>query len=270
MPELPEVETSRRGIAPYLVGETITKVIVRCQRLRWPIPQEVEMLSVGQTILRVERRAKYLLLVLPIGYLIIHSGMSGRLRVLLNAPPAEKHDHVDLQLANGYTLRYTDPRRFGAWLWTPSVENYLLFAKLGPEPLTEAFSGDYLYQLSRGKSVLIKPYLMDNQRVVGVGNIYASESLFAAGILPQRLAGSLTLLECQQLVLSVKQILQQAIDQGGTTLRDFAQTDGKPGYFAQKLQVYGRAGEPCYQCGREIAQQKLAQRSTFYCLQCQR
>ena len=269
MPELPEVETSRRGIEPHLVGEKILHAVVRNSRLRWPVSQEIHALS-DQPVLSVQRRAKYLLLELPHGWIIIHLGMSGSLRVLPEEQPAAKHDHVDLVMSNGKVLRYTDPRRFGAWLWSTDPEGSNVLAHLGPEPLSDAFSGDYLYQKSRGKRTAVKQWLMDNKVVVGVGNIYASESLFTAGILPDRPAMSLSDEEAQRLAATIKAVLLRSIEQGGTTLRDFLQSDGKPGYFAQELQVYGRAGEPCRACGTPIASGKHGQRSTFWCPNCQR
>lgn len=269
MPELPEVETSRRGIEPHLVGEKILHAVVRNSRLRWPVSQEIYALS-DQPVLSVQRRAKYLLLELPHGWIIIHLGMSGSLRVLPEEQPAAKHDHVDLVMSNGKVLRYTDPRRFGAWLWSTDPEGSNVLAHLGPEPLSDAFSGDYLYEKSRGKRTAVKQWLMDNKVVVGVGNIYASESLFTAGILPDRPAMSLSDEEAQRLAATIKAVLLRSIEQGGTTLRDFLKSDGKPGYFAQELQVYGRAGEPCRACGTPIASGKHGQRSTFWCPNCQR
>ncbi len=241
MPELPEVETSRRGIEPYLVGHSIQYAVVRNARLRWPVSEQILTLS-DRLVLSVQRRAKYLLIELENGWIIVHLGMSGSLRMLReeNEDEAGKHDHVDLVISNGMILRYTDPRRFGAWLWCEDLATSSVLAHLGPEPLSEAFNGDYLYEKSRNKRTLIKPWLMDNKLVVGVGNIYASESLFSAGILPDRPAGSLSKAEAERLVKTIKAVLQRSIEQGGTTLRDFLQSDGKPGYFAQELQVYGR------------------------------
>ncbi|EKK7714395.1 bifunctional DNA-formamidopyrimidine glycosylase/DNA-(apurinic or apyrimidinic site) lyase [Cronobacter dublinensis] len=269
MPELPEVETSRRGIEPHLVGETILHAVVRNSRLRWPVSDEIHALS-DKPVLSVQRRAKYLLLELPDGWIIIHLGMSGSLRILPEERPAEKHDHVDLVMSNGKVLRYTDPRRFGAWLWTRELEGHNVLAHLGPEPLSEAFNGAYLHQKCVKKKVAIKPWLMDNKLVVGVGNIYASESLFAAGIHPDRLASSLSENECELLAQTIKAVLLRSIEQGGTTLRDFLQSDGKPGYFAQQLQVYGREGEPCRVCGAPIQAGKHAQRRTYWCRRCQK
>jgi len=268
MPELPEVETSRRGIEPYLVGHTILHAVVRNARLRWPVSQEIMELS-DQVVISVQRRAKYLLVELKTGWIIIHLGMSGSLRVLAQESEPAKHDHVDLVMDTGHVLRYTDPRRFGAWLWTQSLEGSSVLSHLGPEPLSEAFNADYLREKSLKKKSPIKPWLMDNKLVVGVGNIYASESLFVAGISPDRPANSLTQEEYALLVSTIKAVLLRSIEQGGTTLRDFLQSDGKPGYFAQQLQVYGRAGEPCRACGTLIEVSKHAQRSTFFCRRCQ-
>lgn len=268
MPELPEVETSRRGIAPHLTGKTILRVVVRNARLRWPVPAEIIGLC-NQPVLSVQRRAKYLLLALPTGWIIIHLGMSGSLRILPVETPAARHDHIDMVMSNGKILRYTDPRRFGAWLWCQDPLQSHVLAHLGPEPLETEFSADYLFTRSRKRRTAVKPWLMDNNVVVGVGNIYANESLFMSGILPERPAMSLTNDEIIRLVSAIKTVLQRSIDQGGTTLRDFTQTNGKPGYFAQALQVYGRVGEPCRRCGQVIERIKQGQRSTFFCRHCQ-
>ncbi|MBE8597264.1 bifunctional DNA-formamidopyrimidine glycosylase/DNA-(apurinic or apyrimidinic site) lyase [Xenorhabdus sp. BG5] len=268
MPELPEVETSRRGIEPHLVGNVIQYAEVRNARLRWPVSEQIMTLS-DRPVLSVQRRAKYLLLELPEGWIIIHLGMSGSLRVLLDAQPPAKHDHVDLVMADGKILRYTDPRRFGAWLWSDNLKACSVLAHLGPEPLSEQFDGEYLYTVSRNKKAAIKSWLMDNKVVVGVGNIYANEALFVAHILPERPVHSLTQQEAYLLVDIIKQILRRSIEQGGTTLKDFLQSDGKPGYFAQELFVYGKKGELCPVCGEKIECVKLGQRSTFFCRQCQ-
>ncbi|OSM97788.1 MULTISPECIES: bifunctional DNA-formamidopyrimidine glycosylase/DNA-(apurinic or apyrimidinic site) lyase [Lonsdalea] len=269
MPELPEVETSRRGIEPYLAGHTILHAEVRNARLRWPVSPEIMSLS-GEPVLSVQRRAKYLLIELTRGWIIVHLGMSGSLRVLPEYVEPGKHDHVDLVLDSGKVLRYTDPRRFGAWLWSADPATSSVLAHLGPEPLSDAFSGDYLFQKARGRQTPIKLWIMDNKLVVGVGNIYASESLFSAGILPERAAGTLSEAEFHLLAATIKKVLLRSIEQGGTTLRDFLQSDGKPGYFAQELQVYGRSGEPCRHCGTLIESLKQGQRSTFFCRSCQR
>ena len=270
MPELPEVEVSRQGIAPWLVGQTVTRVVVRNPRLRWPVPAEIQQL-VGCPIESVQRRAKYLLLRSTLGTAILHLGMSGKLRVLPIGTPAEKHDHVDIELDNGQLLRLNDPRRFGALLWTSGDPlQHALLASLGPEPLTDAFDGTYLYQRSRRKHSAIKPWLMDNHLVVGVGNIYANEALFAAGIDPRRAASALSPDECERLVSEIKTVLARAIRQGGTTLRDFTRADGRPGYFVQELQVYGRAGAGCVRCGHPLESLRQGQRTTVFCPYCQR
>ncbi|WP_434526272.1 bifunctional DNA-formamidopyrimidine glycosylase/DNA-(apurinic or apyrimidinic site) lyase [Photorhabdus asymbiotica] len=268
MPELPEVETSRRGIEPHLVGNVIQYAVVRNGRLRWPVAEEIMKLS-DRLVLSVQRRAKYLLIELAEGWIIIHLGMSGSLRILPEERPAEKHDHVDLVMADGKVLRYTDPRRFGAWLWSNDLNRCSVLTHLGPEPLSDDFNGAYLYARSRNKKTLIKPWLMDNKLVVGVGNIYANEALFTAHIQPERPAHTLAEREVYLLVETIKKVLQRSIEQGGTTLRDFLQSDGKPGYFAQELFVYGRTGEPCRICGGNIESIKLGQRSTFFCRHCQ-
>ena len=269
MPELPEIETSRRGIEPYLVNHNIIKAIVRQPKLRWPVSPQIIALE-NQPVLSVQRRAKYLLIELPDGWLVGHLGMSGSVRILPEFLEAGKHDHVDFLISGGKVLRYTDPRRFGAWLWADDLETCSALKHLGPEPLSDEFSGAYLLKKSQGKKTLIKPWLMDNKLVVGVGNIYASESLFEARISPLRAAGTLTGSEADNLALTIKRVLQRSIEQGGTTLRDFLQADGKPGYFAQELQVYGRTGEPCHACGELIESEKHGQRTTFFCRHCQR
>lgn len=271
MPELPEVEVSRRGIEPHLVGQTITQIIVRDTRLRWPVSPELNELA-GAQILAVERRAKYLIIHTTQGYMIVHLGMSGALRVIPSATPAVKHDHIDLVLQSGWSLRYNDPRRFGCWLYSaehPSSGHPLLQG-LGPEPLTDAFTADMLYQSSRGRQQAIKTFIMDNHIVVGVGNIYANEALFKAGIHPQRAAGRISLKRYQQLVPIIKDTLTKAIAQGGTTLQDFTQVDGQPGYFKQELMVYGRGGKMCMVCRTRLKEIRLGQRSTVYCPRCQR
>lgn len=271
MPELPEVETTRRGIAPHLIGQRVQRVVVRNARLRWPIPEDLDVRLSGQHIVSVERRAKYLLIGAEVGTLISHLGMSGSLRMVAAGTPVAKHDHVDIELESGLVLRYTDPRRFGAMLWStePPLQHKLL-QKLGPEPLLDDFSVNHLYECSRGRSMPIKPFIMDNAVVVGVGNIYASEALFAAGIDPRREAGSVSKARYAKLTAEIKRILAAAIEQGGTTLRDFVGGDGKPGYFQQKLFVYGRTGQPCLSCGSELRDVKLGQRASVYCAKCQR
>ncbi|SHO57619.1 bifunctional DNA-formamidopyrimidine glycosylase/DNA-(apurinic or apyrimidinic site) lyase [Vibrio quintilis] len=269
MPELPEVEVSRMGISPHLVGEKVKSIAVRTPKLRWDIPFELKNIE-GQVIRKITRRAKYLLLETDKGVVLIHLGMSGSLRVL-DAPSApEKHDHVDLYLCNGKVLRYNDPRRFGAWLWCETGQEHAVLQHLGPEPLEDAFSPAYIVEKAAGKRVAVKQFIMDNKIVVGVGNIYASESLFMAGISPSRQTSDLNPEEWERLVDTIKHVLTRSIQQGGTTLKDFSQADGKPGYFAQELQVYGKAGEPCPVCGALIQEQKIGQRNTFFCSVCQR
>lgn len=271
MPELPEVETVRRGIAPHLTGQTIAQVIVRQPRLRWPVPETLAQQLPGQVIQRVERRAKYLLLRTAGGTVILHLGMTGRLRILAAQTPLQKHDHVDLVLADGDCLRFNDSRRFGAVLWTVEPpEQHPLLQSLGPEPFDPAFSGGYLQQRAQGRSSAIKTFIMDNHQVVGVGNIYANESLFAAGISPQRPAGQVNLAECERLAAVIREILDAAIEQGGTTLRDFIGSDGESGYFQQSLRVYGRYLQPCRVCSQPIQRSRIGQRATYYCLRCQR
>lgn len=269
MPELPEVETTRRGIAPHLVGHRVTGVVLRRPDLRWPIPAEISTLLPGQTIAAVERRAKYVLIHTAAGTALLHLGMSGMLRVLSADTPANKHDHVDIVLDDGKLLRFTDPRRFGALLWQMPGETHELLEGIGPEPLTDAFDGDLLWRLSRGRSAAVKTFLMDNAVVVGVGNIYASEALFAAGIDPRRAAGKVSRERYAKLAAEVKRILAYAIERGGTTLRDFLSPDGAPGYFFRELFVYGRTGEPCKVCGKPIRVVTLGQRASFYCPECQ-
>jgi formamidopyrimidine-DNA glycosylase len=270
MPELPEVETTRRGVAPWAEGRRVLAVEVREPRLRWPVPADLAQRLQGQEITAVERRAKYLLFHTGSGSLLVHLGMSGSLRVIRDDSPLLRHDHVQILLSSGDRLRYNDPRRFGCMLWLAPGECHPLLAGLGPEPLSEAFTGDLLYRRSRGRRGPVKPFLMDGRVVVGVGNIYANEALFLAGIRPDRPAGKIGLARYQRLAEEVKRVLTFAIGQGGTTLRDFVGGDGKPGYFAQQLSVYGRGGQPCSRCARPLRELRLGQRSTVYCVACQR
>ncbi|MGI9275519.1 MAG: bifunctional DNA-formamidopyrimidine glycosylase/DNA-(apurinic or apyrimidinic site) lyase [Endozoicomonas sp.] len=270
MPELPEVETTRRGIEPHIQGQTVAEVIVRNPRLRWPVPGDLPLRLSGNTIRSVRRRAKYLLLETAGGTLIVHLGMSGSLRILGRAAKPGKHDHVDIVFSNGVCLRYTDPRRFGAVLWTSSpVREHELLNRLGPEPLGDDFTARRLYQSSRGRSQAVKTFIMDAHVVVGVGNIYASEALFRAGIRPDRPCGKISIVRYERLATAIRETLANAIEQGGTTLRDFVGGDGKPGYFKQELAVYGRTGEPCRQCARPVSEQRMGNRSTFFCRKCQ-
>jgi len=270
MPELPEVETTRRGIEPHLRGRLVTEARLRRPDLRWPIPPEISTELPGQRIECIERRAKYLLLHAQTGAAILHLGMSGSLRVLPQATPAKLHDHADLLLDSGKLLRLTDPRRFGALLWQPAGSTHELLQGLGPEPLGGDFDGDYLFARSRGRRSPVKHLLMDQGIVVGVGNIYAAEALFRAGIHPARAAGRVSRERYARLAQAVKEILAYAIERGGTTLRDFINPEGEPGYFEQELAVYGRAGLPCRVCGTLLRDADWGQRATVYCPRCQR
>jgi len=271
MPELPEVETTRRGIEPHLRGQRIKRLVVRQRQLRWPVPRNLERQLPGQEIARVGRRGKYLLLGIGKSTLMIHLGMSGSLRLLPATTPPGLHDHIDLVLDNGRCLRFTDPRRFGAWLWTGKpISRHPLLASLGPEPLSEAFNADYLYPRSHGRKVAVKNFIMNSRVVVGVGNIYANEALFSAGIHPARAAGRISRQRYVRLVDAIKAILAESIRQGGTTLRDFVNGEGKPGYFRQYLKVYGKTGTPCPHCGAPIREKRIGQRSSFYCAGCQK
>ena len=270
MPELPEVETTRRGLLPHVAGRHVEHVRLRRPDLRWPIPREVEDLLPGQRIDAIRRRAKYLLFDTDAGSALLHLGMSGSLRVLPDDTPVRAHDHVDITLDSGRVLRFNDPRRFGCLLWQAPGEVHPLLAGLGPEPLSDDFDGDLLFHLSRGRSAPVKTFLMDQAVVVGVGNIYAAEALFIAGIAPLREAGKVSRARYAGLADSVRAILAQAIGRGGTTLRDFISPDGAPGYFEQELLVYGRGGEPCPRCRRVLKQALIGQRASVWCGHCQR
>lgn len=271
MPELPEVETSVRGVSPYLNGQKIKQIVIRQPKLRWEISPELSQLQ-GAEILAVDRRAKYLIFRTDKGDILVHLGMSGSLGILNERQyqSAGKHDHVDLITENGTILRYNDPRKFGAWLWAEKAEQHELIARLGPEPLSADFTSGYLFAKSRKKTVAVKNFIMNNDVVVGVGNIYACESLFMAGIHPELAAQNLTEKQCERLVKVIKEVLTKAIIQGGTTLKDFIQPDGKPGYFAQVLQVYGRKGEECNDCGTLIEAKFIGQRNSYFCPKCQK
>ena len=269
MPELPEVEVTRRGLEPQLAGRVISGVAVREPRLRWPVPKDVHAL-VGRTVKAIRRRGKYLLVDCSDGHLILHLGMSGSLRVLPAGTPPQKHDHFDLQLGDRI-LRLRDPRRFGAVLWTSAdIDTHPLLVHLGLEPLSRTLHPARLHQLTRGHRTSIKPFLMDGRRIVGVGNIYANESLFRAGINPRLPAGKLSLERCTRLAAAIKHTLRAAIRAGGSTLRDFVGADGNAGYFQQRYWVYDRAGKPCRRCGASIRKIQQGQRSTYYCPTCQR
>ena len=273
MPELPEVEVIRRGIAPHVEGHRITGATVRNPRLRWPVPLDLGQKLAGLCIGKVTRRAKYLLFESGEGTLILHLGMSGSLRLLpaTAATPPEKHDHVDLVLDNNMILRFRDPRRFGAMIWeTGDVMRHPLLAQLGPEPLTEAFSGDLLHKQTRGRTASIKQVLMNSRIVAGVGNIYANEALFSAGIHPMTAAGRIGVTRYVRLVEAIKETLNRAIEAGGSSLRDFVNSEGNPGYFQQQYWVYGRTGQLCRKCGIPVTQIKQGQRSSFYCPYCQK
>ncbi len=270
MPELPEVETTRNGIAPYILNNKIKSIILRRTDLRWPIPVEIKQVFAAQYITHLKRRGKYLLLQAKPGALILHLGMSGALRIVKYGTLVNKHEHVDITFVDNICLRFTDPRRFGCLLWTTAdpLEHPLL-KSLGVEPLSQAFNTDYLLQRTRKRKVSIKQLLMNNLVVVGIGNIYANEALFAAGIRPMRVAATLTKSQCNSLVTSVKAILRRAIKASGTTINDFTQSDGKPGYFQQKLHVYGRDEQGCSKCQNSIRRIVIGGRSAFYCPQCQ-
>lgn len=270
MPELPEVETTRAGLEPHLSGREVEAVTLRRPDLRWPIAGEVESVLPGQRIAGVRRRAKYLLLDTAAGSALLHLGMSGSLRVLPAGTPPRPHDHVDLLLDGGRVLRFNDPRRFGCLLWQPPGEVHPLLQALGPEPLGPDFDGDWLYRLSRGRRAPVKTFLMDQAVVVGVGNIYAAEALFASGISPLRPAGSVSRERYRRLADAVRAVLGAAIQRGGTTLRDFISPDGSAGYFVQELAVYGRGGAPCPRCGARLREARIGQRASVWCGRCQR
>lgn len=270
MPELPEVEVSRQGIEPGLVGETISDINIRTPKLRWDVPTAIHATQ-GHLIRSVTRRAKYLFINTDVGSIILHLGMTGFLRVFEQSTPLKKHDHLDINLANGQCLRFNDARKFGACLWQGiSDEPHVLLAALGPEPLTDDFTLDHLHARAKGRTCTVKQFVMDNKNVVGVGNIYANEALFLAKIAPKRAAGNISAKRYALLSKYIKEVLAAAIAQGGTTLKDFSQVDGNPGYFRLHLNVYGRAGEACRICSTEIKSAMIGQRNTFWCPSCQR
>jgi len=271
VPELPEVETTRRGIEPHVVGRRISRLLVHERRLRWPVDPKLAAAVAGSAIRRAGRRAKYLLLETDAGTLILHLGMSGSLRVLPVVTPRVAHDHIDIELDSGQTLRFNDPRRFGSVLFTvddPTL--HPLLKQLAPEPLDEAFDGEYLWKVTRRRSVAIKQLLMNSRLVVGVGNIYASEALFRARVRPRRAARKLSRVECQKLARAIKATLAMAVKVGGTTLRDYVGADGNPGYFRHRLYVYERDDKPCRVCGESVRQFTQGQRSTYWCATCQK
>lgn len=275
MPELPEVETTKRGLSPAIIGKNLINAEIFNPNLRWKIPDFLPQMIVGRTITAINRRAKYLLFEFEHGAMMIHLGMSGSLRVTDNKSAKKKHDHVIFSLDGGYFLHYHDPRRFGSILWldrelTGELSTHPLLDSLGPEPLEDSFTGKHLYEQSRGKNTPVKLFLMNNTIVVGIGNIYANESLFLSGIHPKRSAGRIALSRYDELAKQAKQVLQKAIHQGGTTLRDFVNGTGEPGYFAQSLNVYDRAGQACPTCATPIKKITLGQRASYFCPVCQR
>lgn len=269
MPELPEVETTLRGIEPHILKRKVSKVVIRQARLRWPIPNDLPEFIEHQTLLGISRRGKYLLFKFARGHALVHLGMSGSLRIVTADTPPNAHDHFDWVFGD-IALRYHDPRRFGCLLWVEGEPHeHKLLAKLGPEPLTDEFTADYLFTRSRKRTQAVKQFIMDSHLVVGVGNIYANESLFMSRIKPIRKAGTLTRKNCEDLVKDIKFVLSRSIEQGGTTLRDFVGGDGKPGYFKQQLLVYGRGGEACTACGKLLKEIRMMDRTTVYCVNCQ-
>lgn len=270
MPELPEVETTKRGIETQICHKRIAEIQIRHTQLRWPVPLELKTILLGLVVESVTRRGKYLLLKTAVGHILIHLGMSGHLRVLTEYSPPGKHDHIDLIFEDGTCLRYQDTRRFGAWLWIDqALEEHPLLSKLGPEPLSDEFNPGYLWDTTRGRNTAVKSFIMNSHQLVGVGNIYANESLFLSGIHPLKPAKDLSKLECENLVKHIRQVLSAAIEQGGTTLKDFLSPSGRPGYFVQKLFVYGRADQPCLKCGTPIERAVHFQRASYICPTCQ-
>ncbi len=283
MPELPEVETTRRGIEPHIVGKKVTQVVVRQPMLRWPVSEDLAQCLTGKTVISVGRRAKYLFVETRDGKVMIHLGMSGSLRILREFTPPGKHDHVDIGFDDGYLLRFRDPRRFGSIFWLPGIvgsdnedagvkqsgTGHVLLDKLGPEPLSSEFNGHYLYKSARNRKVAVKLFIMNAQVVVGVGNIYANEALHLAGIRPDRAANRISRLRYDQLARVIKEVLSRAIESGGTTLKDFVREDGSPGYFAQFLTAYGRGQQPCLQCRKILREIRQGGRATVFCPACQ-
>ena len=271
MPELPEVETTLRGIEPHILNRKIKRIVVRQPSLRWPVPnKELQKKLKEKSFSKIQRRAKYLILESYLGNLIIHLGMSGSLKFFPEKKIPGKHDHIDINFEGNRFLRFTDPRRFGSFHWVDKDRIHPLLSNLGPEPLGNSFSGTYLFKNSRGKKIAIKNFLMNSKIVAGIGNIYSAESLFRAGIRPQKSAGSISLKKYEDLAFSIKEVLMQAIESGGTTLKDFVGGDNKPGFFKQNLFVYGRSGKRCKKCLTLLKNLKITQRSSFYCPKCQR
>lgn len=271
MPELPEVETTRSGLAPHLVGRSVRRVLVREPRLRWPVPDDLSQRLTGARLVALERRAKYLLFRFDTGVLLGHLGMSGSLRLVPPESPLLTHDHVQVDFDGALPMRLNDPRRFGSLHWIDGdPAQHFLLADLGPEPLGPDFSGAWLHARARGRRVAVKSFIMDGAVVVGVGNIYATEALFRAGIHPARAAGRISLLRFERLAEAIRAVLGEAVEMGGTTLRDFVGSDGRPGYFRQSLAAYGREGQPCRRCGALLRGSRLGQRATVHCPTCQR
>ena len=271
MPELPEVETTANGIRPHLLNNTIRQVIIRESRLRWPTPRGLSGKLQGQTVTNLSRRGKYLIFSFDTGHMLVHLGMSGSLRITDATLPPKKHDHIDWVLNTGKALRFCDPRRFGSVHWTiKNPQEHPLLRELGPEPLSADFDNALLFNKSRKRKIPVKQFIMDAHIVVGVGNIYANEALFLAGIRPRRAAGRISRQHAEKLTTAIKQVLAAAIKQGGTTLRDFVNEQGQPGYFRQQLNVYERQGQPCHVCHTVIKKVVIGQRSSYYCKQCQR
>jgi formamidopyrimidine-DNA glycosylase len=270
MPELPEVETTRRGLEPMLAGARISGLCVREPRLRWPIDPKISDQVTDRDIRGIHRRAKYLLIELDQGYLMAHLGMSGSLRCLQQPVDPLRHDHYDLLLEGGTLVRYNDPRRFGSLHYTTDPAAHPLIRHLGPEPLCDQFTGDYLWRMAKGRKTAIKQLIMNSKVVVGIGNIYASEALHRSGIHPERAAGRISRERIDRLCAEIRSVLEQALLSGGTTLRDFVGSDGRPGYFRQSLLVYEREGEPCLSCAKPIRRRVTGQRATYFCASCQR
>ena len=271
MPELPEVETTLKGISPHLKNKIVTQVNIYKEKLRWPIEKNLNKKLLNKKLKKIHRRGKYLILEFENGSLLLHLGMSGSLRISTAKMPLKKHDHFEIIFNNKKILRLHDPRRFGAVLWTEeNWQDHKLLKTLGPEPLTSEFNIDYLYKKSRNKTIAIKSFIMDSHIIVGVGNIYASEALFQSGIHPTRKTQNISKKRFETLISAIKEILNKAIKEGGTTLKDFTNADGKPGYFAQQLNVYGRSGQPCLKCASKIKNKIISQRATYYCPSCQR
>ncbi len=269
MPELPEVETTRKGLEPFILSSKVKTVNIHFKTLRWPIPKEITSIE-GLKSIGIERRAKYLLWHFKHGTVVMHLGMSGAMRIVSSKEPLQKHDHFEVIFTSGKALRFNDPRRFGAVLWQAKEETLDILQSLGPEPLTNDFNTNYLQQALSKRKGAIKNAIMTNQVVVGVGNIYASEALFLSGIKPTAIANKVSKARLVKLVDAIKQVLAKAIAEGGTTLKDFTQTDGNPGYFAQQLNVYGREGEDCFNCNAIIKRKVIGQRASYYCGNCQR